>query len=225
MESRGCRDGRMLRASDNFLAPWSNSNQVDGVNYSSLLRETGAARLGVTFPYASHLLFRGEQASYVNEAGGNVGFAALPSTGSTLPRHPARVLLRPRALRLPLVRLRVHPGRAAPPLRRPRAQRLPAERHPGQPPPLGSAGRVRDHQRRRRRVVRRDDRCRRPDIRHQLPAACICSGVPGRHDVDAGAVQPLGAFIAAYFLQTASWASSCWASRATSNSCSTAARS
>ena len=47
----------------------------------------------------------------------------------------------------------------------------------------------------------------------------------GRHDVDAGAVQPLGRLHHQRFRRRASWASSCWASGCTSSSCSAAARS
>ena len=119
----------------------------------------------------------------------------------SLPRHPARVLLRPRALRLALVRLRVHAGRAAAPVRRPRPQRRPAERHPRRPPALGRARRVRGRSPPSPVCSTPARRRRRSHLRHQLPAARVRRGVPrAARRSTPGRFNPWGAFIAVYFL-------------------------
>ena len=92
-------------------------------------------------------------------------------------RDPARVLLRHRARARPVLRLRVHAGRAQAAVRRPRPQRGAPLRHPRLAPPLGRARRERPDQRVRRHPLRGHARLGR--LRPRASASC-CRRSPRR---------------------------------------------
>ena len=101
---------------------------------------------------------------------------------------------------LPLVRVRLHGAGPAAAVRRSRAQRVAAERHQRRPRALGRA---------------RDSafvaaiagifyaglaRRRRPDLGAVVPAAGLRRGVPGRDRDQPGRFNPIGTFVAVFFL-------------------------